>query len=318
MTLHWKVATLPFVLSVLIAFSQEPGRVLDLSQYIARLDQLSIAVEDSRANPEIAPRIAHSLPRQWIVWDGKHTYIVSCGWLEDSLKKFALERSEENRRSVQDRISFLRAGAQAMQSTTPAFSEERKSLGEILAQREFKNVHSPSAWDRLTQKLSALLQRFLMHVFGSSSFPAITNIAGWFVVSIAIVFLSIWIFSTLGQNARIETARMPGAAPPSTKPWDIWIEEANAAAASACWRDAVRLAYWAGISFLESNGMWRPNRARTPREYLGLLSTSSQHHGPLTSLTRLFESVWYGYGNAGPESFSESMKLLEHLGCRSN
>jgi hypothetical protein len=62
--------------------------------------------------------------------------------------------------------------------------------------------------------------------------------------------------------------------------------------------------------------MWRPDQARTPREYLRLLAADSQHRGTLTRLTRRLEVTWYGREIAGPETFAETVANLEELGCR--
>ena len=79
---------------------------------------------------------------------------------------------------------------------------------------------------------------------------------------------------------------------------------------------AVNLAYWGGISFLEESGMWRPDQARTPREYLRLLPADSQHRATLSTLTRQLEVTWYGNQQASPDTFSETLIHLEELGCR--
>ena len=94
------------------------------------------------------------------------------------------------------------------------------------------------------------------------------------------------------------------------------MSEAQEAAASGLWREAVHLAYWAGISFLEEGSAWRPDKARTPREYLRLLPAASEHRSALSALTRQLEVTWYGNDPAGPDTFSETVTLLENLGCR--
>jgi hypothetical protein len=94
--------------------------------------------------------------------------------------------------------------------------------------------------------------------------------------------------------------------------------EARAAADRGNWREAIHLAYWCGVSFLEAQGMWRPDYARTPREYLRLLPSSSQHHPPLAALTRSFEVVWYGTQEADADSYSQTLAHLEKLGCHSS
>jgi hypothetical protein len=123
-----------------------------------------------------------------------------------------------------------------------------------------------------------------------------------------IAYRSLW--SSRGFDAVI-----PMDLPVSAKEWAIWLAEARAAAANREWRDAIHLAYWAGISFLERQGMWKPDRARTPREYLRLLSSSSEHRETLTALTRIFELAWYANRGASERTFSQTLEELEKLGC---
>ena len=70
------------------------------------------------------------------------------------------------------------------------------------------------------------------------------------------------------------------------------------------------------ISSLESGGAWKPNRARTPREYLRLMGSRNPHHSPLKVLTRKFEFVWYGEHEAAEADYRETLAQLEQLGCR--
>ena len=102
---------------------------------------------------------------------------------------------------------------------------------------------------------------------------------------------------------------------PSARSWRAWLAEARLMAQQQEWRNAIHLAYWAGISFLESGGAWKPNRARTPREYLRLLGTRKPEYPSLAALTRKFELVWYGDRAAGALDFQETLGQLEKLGC---
>jgi hypothetical protein len=61
--------------------------------------------------------------------------------------------------------------------------------------------------------------------------------------------------------------------------------------------------------------MWKPDRARTPREYLRLLSSSSEHRETLTALTRIFELAWYAKRGASERTLSQTLEALEKLGC---
>jgi hypothetical protein len=124
-------------------------------------------------------------------------------------------------------------------------------------------------------------------------------------------------YRTIRNSAELETI-FPSPLPVSSKEWRVWIAEARAAADAGNWRDAIHCGYWCGISFLEARGMWRPDTARTPREYLRLISSSSEERETLSTLTRSFELVWYGTQPADARAFSDTLAQLEKLGCQFN
>lgn len=76
------------------------------------------------------------------------------------------------------------------------------------------------------------------------------------------------------------------------------------------------MVYWAAISRLESRGLWPVDRARTPREYLGLIAAEDPRRDDLTSLTRGFERIWYGYRAAAEPEYRSARQLLEKLAAR--
>ena len=77
------------------------------------------------------------------------------------------------------------------------------------------------------------------------------------------------------------------------------------------------MAYWCGIAFLEDKGAWRPDRSRTPREYLRVLGAAHEHRPVLQSLTRELEHVWYAGGDADASRYDAMLGELEKLGCPS-
>jgi hypothetical protein len=74
--------------------------------------------------------------------------------------------------------------------------------------------------------------------------------------------------------------------------------------------------YWAAISRLESRGLWPVDRARTPREYLDLIAATDPRRDDLTSLTRGFERIWYGYRFAAEPEYRTARLLLDKLASR--
>jgi hypothetical protein len=123
------------------------------------------------------------------------------------------------------------------------------------------------------------------------------------------------VYRTLRATTKVETI-LPESLPISAREWTVWLADARDAGRRGNWREAIHLAYWAGISFLESQGAWRPDAARTPREYLRLISAANERRPILSTLTRKFELVWYAGHAADEHAFAETLEELEKLGCR--
>jgi hypothetical protein len=148
----------------------------------------------------------------------------------------------------------------------------------------------------------------------SNGVPVLSNIVVYGLIAVAILALGYWIYRSVREGSRVETL-MPMPVPISTKQWPLWLAEARGAADCGEWRDAIHLAYWAGISFLEVQGAWRPDLARTPREYLRLLPAADVHQPALRALTVRLEGVWYGMQTASADGFQETLAELERMGC---
>jgi hypothetical protein len=159
------------------------------------------------------------------------------------------------------------------------------------------------------------LINLLRRLFRSTAIPTISKFVVYALMGIALLAL-VFIADRAIWRDRSAQEIVPRDLPVSAKEWTIWLTEARAAAAKGEWREAIHLAYWAGISFLERQGLWKPDRARTPREYLRLLSGSSEHRDTLTALTRIFELAWYAKREASERTFSQTLTELEKLGCR--
>ncbi len=290
-------------------------RQLSLSEYISELDRLTKLANQSLDNPAIA-REAFDEPRgTWKVDANGQSFTISTGWLIDQFEKLQKNPTAEVRDDILQRLNALKADATAFQQTPADTAGARAKLTQVLARSEFHQVHGATWWDRLKFRIEMWIFRMLSRFFGSSSAPMVGRFFVWTLVGIAVLALAYFVFRTMRQNARLETI-MPEVLPVSAKQWRVWMKEARAAAAKGLWRDAVHLAYWGGISFLEESGAWRPDQARTPREYLRLLPADSQHRTALSTLTRRLEVTWYGNEVAGLETFTETLSHLEGLGCR--
>jgi hypothetical protein len=198
----------------------------------------------------------------------------------------------------------------------PAYAEQRKSLDAILARPEYKNATKVSAKDRMLEWLENFFDRILARLAGiGSRAPWIGRFIEILLAAGALTTLA-WLLFRLERNARVRLVPDIEAAPgaPSAREWQVWLKDAETAAAAGAWREAIHSVYWASISRLESARLWPADRARTPREYLGLLRGADPRKTTLTALTRSFERTWYGGREAEAADFSAALHLAAELG----
>ena len=288
---------------------------LSFPEYLAELDRISALANQSSENQGAADEAISHLRGGWRVVAGKQELKINTGELIDQFEKLKKNSDSGIRTELLKRLGDLKSEALAFQQEPADSTAARATLNQILARSEFHQVHGPTWLERLKFRILDWIFRLLSRFFGSSSAPAAGRILVWTLVSVAVVTLAFFVYRTIRQSARQESV-VPQIMPVSAKQWRVWMSEAQAAAANGLWREAVHLAYWAGISFLEERSAWRPDKARTPREYLRLLPAASEHRPALSALTRQLEVTWYGNDPAGPGTFAETVTLLENLGCR--
>jgi hypothetical protein len=253
----------------------------------------------------------------WQIQTPRGTFDVSSTWLLSDLNDWQRKPTREIQERIFRRLQILRSEALSFLDHAADVSQKRALLNGILARREFQDIHGPTWLDRLKQRVLELFVKLLGRVFQSSSIPTIGNAIVYGLVVLALLAVAYWMYRTIRSHTGVETI-LPHSSPISSKEWRLWMNDARLAADRANWRDAIHLGYWCGISFLEGQGLWRPDTARTPREYLRLMPTASEHRQTLSSLTRTFELVWYGTQEADANAFFETLAQLEKLGCQSN
>src|ERR1035441_1446042 len=290
---------------------------LTLQQYIQTLDDSLTALRKIKWDPQRTGDFLQDLPSAWHLEADGRSFEISTQAIRRDLGAWQKKPEPAALDPILQHLETLRYEAAAYESPGPDFSSRHSSLNKILSRSEFRNVHGQTWIDRLKQRLTDLLFRLLGRMFSSSVIPVVSNILVYGLIAVAVLALAYWMYHSLREGARLETI-MPVAVPVSAKEWPIWMSEARAAAARGEWRDAIHLAYWGGISFLEAQGAWRPDSARTPREYLRLLPPTSAHHPTLRALTMRLEGVWYGMQTAGADGFHETLAELERLGCPCN
>jgi hypothetical protein len=316
--MRWLVAAVLLAATV-AGGAQERRRSLSLSEYTAELQRVESEIQQLTSQPENAESLRQSLPKSWTVKDGDREVSVSTEFLGGALTDF--QKSPPKRKRVL--LEELRSRMDTMVEQGAAFAQPdradaamRTRLQQILSAREFRFVRPPSAWEIWRDKVLAWLDHWITRAFRRiPEAPGLGRVLVWVVIALAACVLAVWLYRLSRQQAVQRTREiLPFAA--SSKSWRAWLCEADDAAGSGDWRNAVHLAYWAAVSYLETGGAWRPDRARTPREYLRVLAPAHPGKEVFTTMTRRFEGVWYGARAAGPVEFQATRSELEALGCR--
>jgi hypothetical protein len=310
----WFVLVICLTPPMSLAQAAESPAPLTLAQYIQALDDSLTAVRTIKGDPQRAAYLAQNLPSAWEVEADGKIFEISTEAIRRDLGAWQKKPETATLDVILQHLETLRYQAAAYETPAPEIASRRSLLNGILARSEFRNVHGQTWLDRLKQRLTELLIRLLGRMFSSSAIPVISDILVYGLIGAAVVALAYWMYRSVRNSARLETI-MPVSVPVSAKEWPIWIAQARAAAERGEWADAIHLAYWGGISFLEAQGSWRADKARTPREYLRLLPATSAHQPTLRALTMRLEGVWYGMQTAGADGFQETLAELERLGC---
>jgi hypothetical protein len=293
------------------------GGDLTVAEYRAKLDRLLDSAQQLDSSGRAVPQVLRDLPPSWRVRTEEQDFTISAEGLRQDVHGFEQKGDYSAAIAVQSRIQALRHDLDGFEKPPRDVSSSREHLAALLARPEFRDVHGPTFLDRFAQKLMAVILRLLGLLFRSSAIPTISKFLVYTLIGLAVLVLA-WLTYRQIKSAGERENVVPTDLPVSAKDWALWLADAQAAAKQRNWREAIHLAYWAGISFLELQGTWRPDRARTPREYLRLLSNSSEHRETLAALTQIFELAWYAKREADKGAFAQALQALERLGCRAS
>ncbi len=296
--------------AALLAGAAASPAPISIPAYVRQLRQVQtalLAAQDTGTPPPAAV-----LPKGWDVATGTSDIYVSAEPLRKGLEAAAGARTPELRRQhwgeVSSRLDRWIAAAKACEA--PPRQGVKPAIHSILSQREFRHVRGEDFSLIFQQAIFDMLRRLGM---GEIHFGTALVIGLVILLLLAAFF---WFLNHFRHSFEPEIAITAGSAAPSAQPWEVWLQEARAAADEGRLREAVRLAYWAAISSLEARGTWRADRARTPREYLKLLPQGNAARPALVTLTRTFERSWYGFRSPQPGEFQAMLRDLEQLGCR--
>lgn len=299
---------------------QATAESLSLSEYRQQVKDIANKVDALESHPETTGELVTSIPNQVSVTTHAGEITVNNKPLKDSLTTLA--GAEEQKRpgilrEIRTYTQATRNAAEEFDSNSNDLASERGRLNQILARHEFNKVKGPNAKDALTARIYRWISKLLskLNFRGGSNFD-LMRLVIYLFAGAAVTLLLIWTFRRLRQPQEEFLPREIVPFSPSARGWRTWLADARSRAQQQDWRNAIHLAYWAGISYLEENGAWRPNRARTPREYLRLIGMRAANYPVLAALTRKLETVWYGYGQASEADYQEALGQLEKLGCR--
>ena len=292
---------------------------ISLSEYRQQLRDLRARVDALDAHPEDIAKTSASIPDEVVVNTSAKEVTVNYRDLKNDLSVLSRARAEKRPaglRQIRDYLKTLDSEVESYGQPSDLNPAHQK-LSAILARHEFQKVGGPSLRDLLLAKVFSWLNRMLNMLAAAGGMTV-----DWFsiliyaVITIAVSVLAVWTLRRLRQRGDEPVGREIIPFAPSARSWRVWLADARLMAQQQEWRNAIHLAYWAGISFLESGGAWKPNRARTPREYLRLMGSRKPEYPSLAALTRKFELVWYGDRTASALDFQEALGQLEKLGCR--
>jgi hypothetical protein len=208
------------------------------------------------------------------------------------------------------------AAANPIADTSP----QRQTLARILAAKEYHAaVARPSLMHQLLEKIGNWIDRFIARLQQAGFRSRWVGLAAEIGFGVLICVALAWFLIRLERQGRFSAASLrpePASGAASARDWQLWLEDAGKAAAHGAWRDGIHFLYWASIARLESGGLWPADRARTPREYLALLTGKNVQRADLAALTRSFERTWYAGRPAAEADFHLAEQVAAQLGAK--
>lgn len=292
---------------------------LSLGDYKARLHQFQEQIQKTTEHPEYAVDFYREVPSEIGVQTMSGTITVRFDFLQKGLSDFL--KSEPNAKptilaQLSERIQALENEADNFEKADPGNPAARERLNQILSAREFRAMRGPAEWELLLQRILAWLGKKLDKLFPKApDLDQAGQIFVWVMIGIASSILAVWLYRTSRQRLA-DRPREILPFSPSARNWRVWLAEAREKATAGQWREAIRLGFWSAVSRLESDGVWRPDKARTPREYLNAIPAGTETKSTFAAATRMFEVSWYGGRPTSSTDFERFLSELEKLGCR--
>lgn len=315
----WLRAALLLVAGIFSGFAAADDSPLSFAEYRSRLEHYSSQLQNVEQHHEYAVDFYREIPSSVQVRTDSGEITVPCQFLRDGLETY-LKATPTNKPKI---LSDLAERIQAMRTEADSFERAhvgdpvvRKRLDQILSAREFGRLRGPTELELLEQRISDWLDRKLNKLFPKApDLDQLGQILVWIVIGIVCSVLAVWLYRR-SRERLTEPTREVVHFFPSAKSWRVWLAESREQAALGNWRDAIHLGFWAAVARLESDGMWPPDKARTPREYLDGIPSESQSRPSFAAVSRIFERAWYGGRPTSAGDFEQFVLELENLGVR--
>ena len=284
------------------------------AEYRALLGQ----VEQRSEQPDISlAELADAVPAQCSFMAAGQTFQLSNSGMQRELREIAAKPEIRSARlkifqdPLRQRLREMDAYERSVDPTA------RPKLQVILQQREFRRVGGQDPRALLQEWAFRSIEKLLSRIFKDPSRVVMgARIVAWSLGIVAGGFILWKLYRWAMRERPLEAVREVIPFAPSARNWRDWLGEARAAAARGELREAVHTGYWAAISHLESSGAWRPDRARTPREYLRLMKQGDPARSLLADITRDFEVIWYGNRLPKLPDWESFQAKVERIGCR--
>ena len=318
----YPITALILSLLMLVPYQARAASQVTLDQYRAHLLNLRALVQSCSAVPARCDAKAVGGDEQ-VQLPGlgaganTNSFQARYDWLRLTLRAARDPKEKGRAAQLQSAASRLEESIHEASGAVPSgvdFATARQKADNILRREEFATVHGESLWNRVGAWVGMWLDRLFNHVaaFGKHS-PWIGPVLEFGLLGLALVALILWAMRAFRRQRlalRFEAERQIEIWEEAARNWRALAE---GHAARGDWREAVHCMYWASIAMLEGRRFWAPNRARTPREYLRLLQSGSQHWKLLRQQTSGFERIWYGLREAAPQDYEHAVQLHEGL-----
>lgn len=280
---------------------------------------LLVHLSEELKNPDSDLRQASaSIPNECDFSEGKNHFQFSMSAMQAELStvesKSDKERTEEIKKlqtEVDRRLHGVSTYEHGVDSTV------RPKLQQIFTHPEFRRVGKQDAEAIIKEKLLRwVIKLFSFLAKNPEQAAMFAKVFVWTVCGLVVVLIGWRLVRWAMEEGPPETAREYILFAPSAKSWTQWMQEAREARERGDLRDAVHLSYWAAISYLESSGAWRPDNARTPREYLRLIARDNPARSALLEITRKFEVTWYGERVPELDDCEAMLAQVEQIACR--